>query len=92
MNDLQKDDITNVNGQSADDFKDESHKMTSQMHHMMSQQQQVVETTPGHSQKLFIASETLNLTEKNVEAHTKGTTGNTMMQKSLLWAACWACQ
>ena len=34
---------------------------------MMSQQQQVVETTPGHSQKLFTVSETLNLTEKNVK-------------------------
>ena len=56
--------------------------MTSQTHQMMSQQQQqVVETTPGHSQKLFTASETVNLTEKNMKAHTKGTTGNTMMQK-----------
>ena len=34
---------------------------------MMSQQQQVVETTPGHSQKLFTAFETDNLTEKNVK-------------------------
>ena len=34
------------------------------MHQMMSQQQQVVETTLGHSQKLFTASETVNLTEK----------------------------
>ena len=34
---------------------------------MMSQQQQVVETTPGHFQKLFTASETVNLTEKNVK-------------------------
>ena len=32
---------------------------------MMSQQQQLVETTPGHSQKLFTASETV--TEKNVQ-------------------------
>ena len=39
--------------------------MTSQMHQMMSQQQQVVETTPGHSKKLCTASETVNLTEKN---------------------------
>ena len=31
---------------------------------MMSQQQQVLETTPAHSQKLFTASETVNLTEK----------------------------
>ena len=38
--------------------------MTSQMHQMMSQQQQVVETTPGHSQKLLKTSETVNLTEK----------------------------
>ena len=42
---------------------DESHK-TSWMHQMMSQQQQVVETNPGHSEKLFKASETVNLTEK----------------------------
>ena len=33
---------------------------------MMSQQQEVAETTPGHSQKLFTDSETVNLTEKNV--------------------------
>ena len=45
----------------------ESHKMTSQMHQMMSQQEQVVETTPGHSQKLFTAYETVNLKEKNVK-------------------------
>ena len=45
---------------------DELHKMTSWMHQMMSQQQQVVETTPGHSQNLFTASETVNHTEKNV--------------------------
>ena len=38
--------------------------MTSWMHQMMSQQQQVVETTPGQSQKLFKTSETVNLTEK----------------------------
>ena len=42
--------------------------MTPQMHQMMSQQQQqVVETTPGHTQKLLTASETVNLTEKNVK-------------------------
>ena len=34
---------------------------------MMSQQQQVVETTPEHSQTLFTASETVNLTQKNVK-------------------------
>ena len=28
------------------------------------------------------------LTEKNVKAHTKGTTGNTMMEMSLLWVPC----
>ena len=38
--------------------------MTSWMHQMMSQQQQVVETTPVHFQKVFTASETVNLTEK----------------------------
>ena len=43
--------------------------MTSQMHQLMSQQQQVVETTPGHSQKLFTASETVNLTEKSGSSH-----------------------
>ena len=31
---------------------------------MMSQQQQVVETTPGKSQKLLKTPETVNLTEK----------------------------
>ena len=55
----------NVNGQSADDSNNESDKIMSQMHQMMSQQQQVVETTPGHCQKLFTVSETVNLTEKN---------------------------
>ena len=53
----------NMNGQSADDSMDESHKMTSWMHQMMSQQQQVVETTTRHSQKLFMASETVILTD-----------------------------
>ena len=38
--------------------------MTSWMHQMMSQQQQVVETTPVHFQKVVTASETVNLTEK----------------------------
>ena len=69
----------NMNGQSADNSMDESHKMTSQMLQILSQQPQVVETTPGHSQKTFAASETVNLKEKNCEAHTKSTTGNTMM-------------
>ena len=50
-----------------DDSNDEPHNMTSQMHKMISQHQQVVETTPGHSEKLFTASETVNLTEKNVK-------------------------
>ena len=59
--------------------------MMSQTHPMMSQQQQVVETTPGHSHKLFTDSDTVNLTEK---IHTKGTTGNTMMEISLFWAPC----
>ena len=27
-----------------------------------------------------------------MKAHTKGTTGNTMMQKSFLWVPCSACQ
>ena len=31
---------------------------------MMSQQQQVVETAPGHTQKFFTASDTVNLAEK----------------------------
>ena len=35
----------------------------------MSQGNQVVETTPGHSQKLFKAPETFNLTEKNERSH-----------------------
>ena len=43
--------------------------MMLQMHQLMSQQQQVVETTPGHSQKLFTASETVNLTGKSGSSH-----------------------
>ena len=77
----------NVNGQSADDSADELHKMMSQMHQMMSQQQQVVETTPGYSQKPFNSPETLDLAEK-MKALTKATTGNKMMEKSLLWVPC----
>ena len=50
------------------------------MHQMMSQQQLVVETTPGHSQKIITASETVNLIEKNLKAQTKSATGNTMTQ------------
>ena len=48
---------------------DELHKMTSQMHQLMSQGNQVVETTPGHSQKLCTASETANPTEKSGSSH-----------------------
>ena len=59
------DDVMNVNRQSTDDLADELHKMTSWMHQLMSQGNQVVETTPEHSQKLFTASETVNLTEKS---------------------------
>ena len=54
-----------MNGQSADDSNDESHKMMSWMHQMMSQRQEVVGKTPGNSQKLLTASETVNLTERN---------------------------
>ena len=50
--------------QSTDDLNDESQKMMSWMHQMMSQQQQVVQTTPGQFQKLLKTSETVNLTEK----------------------------
>ena len=53
-----------MNGQSTDDSNDESHKMMSQMHQMMLQQQEVVETTPGQSQMLLKTSETVHLTEK----------------------------
>ena len=53
----------NMSGQSVDDLN-HSHKMTSLTHQMMSKQQHVVETTPEHSQKLFTASETVNLAEK----------------------------
>ena len=73
-----EDDVMNMNRQSTGDLNNESHKMMSWTHQMLSQQQQVPETTPGHSQKIFTASETVNIT-KNYEAHTKGTTGNTMM-------------
>ena len=55
----------NTNGQSAYDLNDESDKkMMSQTHQMMRQGNQVVETTPGQSQKLLKTSETANLTEK----------------------------
>ena len=40
------------------------HKMMSWTHQMMSQQQHVVGTTPGQSQKLLKTSDTVNLTEK----------------------------
>ena len=39
-------------------------KTTPQIHQMMSQQQQVEETTPRQSQKLLKTSETVNVTEK----------------------------
>ena len=39
--------------------------MMSWMYQMMSQQQQVVETTPGQSQKLLKTSETVNQTKKS---------------------------
>ena len=58
--------------------------MMSWTHQMMSQQQQLVETTPGHSQKLFTASKTVNLTEKKLKAHTKGTTGNIKWKSHIL--------
>ena len=58
-----------MNEQSADDSEDESHKMMSWTHQLMSQGNQVVETTPGHSQKLFKTPETVNLTEKNENSH-----------------------
>ena len=64
-----EDDVMNVKGQSADDLVDELHKMMSQTHQFMSQQQQVVETIPGHSQKLLTAPETVNLTEKSGSSH-----------------------
>ena len=51
---------------------------------MMSQQQQVVETTPAHSQKLLMTSETVNLTEKS-KALNKVTRWNTMIEKTLFW-------
>ena len=47
----------------------ESHKMTSQMHQLMSQGNLVVETTPGHSQKLFKTPETVDLRENNISSH-----------------------
>ena len=43
--------------------------MMSWTHQMMSQGNQVVETTPGQSQKLFKTPETVNLTEKNESSH-----------------------
>ena len=61
-----EDNIMNVNGWSTGDSADESYKMILQMHQLMSQGNQVVETTPGHSQKLF---KTVNLREKNGSSH-----------------------
>ena len=60
-----------MNGQSADDLNNESHMMMAQMHQRMSQGNQVVETTPWHSQKLFKTPETVNLTEK-IESSQQG--------------------
>ena len=53
---------------------------------MMSQQQRSGGINSRAFSEAFTASETVNLMEKMYEGHTKGTTGNTMMQKSLLWA------
>ena len=85
MNQPHNDDITY--GQSADDWNNESHKMMSWMQQMMSQHQQVVETTPGQSQKLSKTSETVNLTEKS-KALKMVTRCNTMMEKTLFWVPC----
>ena len=66
-----------MNRQSTDDSNDESQKMMSWMHQMMSQQQQVVQTTPGQSQKLSKTSETVNLTVKSKgskQGHTQDAT------------------
>ena len=73
----------NMNRQSPDDLNDELHKMMSWMHQLMSEQQQVVETTPGQSQKLFKTPETVNLTEKS-NALNKVTKCNTMMEQDSL--------
>ena len=56
--------IMNVNRSSADDSADESHKIMSWTTQLMSQGDQVVETTPGHSWKLLKNPETVNQTEK----------------------------
>ena len=61
--------------------------MTSETQQMMSQQQQVVKTTPGQSQELIKTSETVNLTEKS-KALNKVTRCNTMMEKTLFWVPC----
>ena len=75
-----EDDITNMNTPSTDDLNDDLHKMTSWMHQMMSQVNQVVVTTPGQSQRLLMTSETVNLT-KNLKALNKVTRCNTIMEK-----------
>ena len=59
--------------------------MTSWTHQMMSQQQQVVETTPGQSQKLFKTSETVNLTEKNPKWHNKVTKSPNVATRLFSW-------
>ena len=64
-----EDGITNVNGLGADDSVVELHKMASQMHQLMSQGTQVIKTSPGHAQKHFTASETVNLIVKNGSSH-----------------------
>ena len=62
-----EDDVTNMNGQSTDDSNDELHKMMSWIHQLMSQWNQVVETTPGQSQNLLKTSETVNLTRNFIQ-------------------------
>ena len=67
----------NTNGQSTDNLNDESHKMTSWMHQMMSQGNQVVETTLVKSQG--------NLTEINLRLSTRSQNATQSWKRLLPW-------
>ena len=65
--------------------------MMSPMHQVMSQQQQVVETTPG-TLRSFLQPLRLFIDREYLKTHTKGARGNIMMGNLLLWAPYYVCQ
>ena len=103
MNQSHNNDVMNMNGQWSNDWmnesqkmitqmdkvhiNDESDKMMSQIYQMMTEGNQVVEPTPGPSQKLLKSPETVNLTKKS-KALNKITRCNTMMEIFLFWVPC----